>query len=88
MVLISFIYSSTDVTIIAYFSFTTLDKAFKFYMEVNQENTPLPTFHYHNLDSYKKLIKYVKKEFLVSCFDSDSDYYEYIISEFNDLFNH
>lgn len=81
-----YIYTLNGKTLVSHLIFNTLDKAFDFYELIDETDLTIPDFNLYSLASYKKLIRFIKKEFFVSYYDDDSDYYEYALGKFRLLF--
>ena len=81
-----YIFSFNGKNLVCHTLFNSLDKAFDFYDLSDKVDLKVKVVNIYELASYKKLMDFVKKEFFVSYYDSDSDYYEFALSEFTSLF--
>ena len=81
-----YIFSLNGKKLVCHPLFNSLDKAFDFYDLSDKVDLKVKVVNIYDLASYKKLMDFVKKEFFVSYYDFDSDYYEFALSEFTSLF--
>ncbi len=81
-----YIFSFNGKNLVCHTLFNSLDKAFDFYDLIDEIDLKAKVVNIYDLASYKKLMDFVKKEFFVSYYNSDSDYYEFALSEFTSLF--